>query len=109
MLPAPHEFTTRQVEYLERQYKKLDPFPTSKVFRYLAKQLKVDQRHVEAWFEEKTVEDDLPDYDKPVKKHCILSDDHGYADMIVGDGSEMVECEVDPCVIVIEVDEEDKC
>ena len=39
-LPAPHEFTARQVEYLERQYEKLDPFPTSKVFRYLAKQLK---------------------------------------------------------------------
>ena len=113
LLPTPHEFTARQVEYLERQYEKLDPFPTSKVFRYLAKQLKVDQRHVEAWFEEKIrpdfLEDDLPDYDKPVKKHCILSDDHGYANMIVGDGSEMVECEIDPCDIVIEVDEEDKC
>ena len=36
----------------------------------------VDQRHVESWFEEKNrpelVDDDLPDYDKPVKKHCIL-------------------------------------
>ena len=95
----------------------------------------VDQRHVESWFEEKNrpelVDDDLPDYDKPVKKHCILgkflcwhnynfyfilmnlipmtADDHGYANMIVGDGSEMVECEIDPCDIVIEVDEEDKC
>ena len=112
-LPAPHEFTARQVEYLERQYEKLDPFPTSKVFRYLAKQLKVDQRHVEAWFEEKIrpdfLEDDLPDYDKPVKKHCILTDDHGYANMIVGDGSEMEECEIDHCDIVIEVDEEDEC
>jgi len=113
LLPAPHEFTARQIEYLERQYEKLDPFPTPKVFRYLAKQLKVDQRHVESWFEEKNrpelVDDDLPDYDKPVKKHCILADDHGYANMIVGDGSEMVECEIDPCDIVIEVDEEDKC
>jgi len=40
LLPAPHEFTARQVEYLERQYEKLDPFPTPKVFKYLAKQLK---------------------------------------------------------------------
>lgn len=40
LLPPPHEFTARQVEYLERQYEKLDPFPTSKVFRFLAKQLK---------------------------------------------------------------------
>ena len=39
----------------------------------------------------------------------IIADDHGYANMIVGDGSEMVECEIDPCDIVIEVDEEDKC
>jgi len=113
LLPPPHEFTARQVEYLERQYEKLDPFPTSKVFRFLAKQLKVDQRHIEAWFEEKNRPDvdfdDHPDYDKPVKKHCILADEHGYANMIVGDGSEMVECEIDPCDIVIEVDEEDKC
>ena len=29
--------------------------------------------------------------------------------MDVGDGSEMVECEIDPCDIVIEVDEEDLC
>ena len=32
----------------------------------------MDQRHIEAWFEEKNrpdvVDDDLPDYDKPVKK-----------------------------------------
>ena len=39
----------------------------------------------------------------------MTADDHGYANMIVGDGSEMVECEIDPCDIVIEVDEEDKC
>lgn len=39
----------------------------------------------------------------------MIADDHGYANMIVGDGSEMVECEIDPCDIVIEVDEEDKC
>jgi len=115
LLPTPHEFTAHQVEYLERQYEKLDPFPSSKVFKFLARQLKVDQRHIEAWFEEKNrpdgdrkIEDDYPDYEKPVKKHCIL-DEHGYANMDVGDGSEMVECEIDPCDIVIEVDEEDKC
>lgn len=39
----------------------------------------------------------------------MIADEHGYANMIVGDGSEMVECEIDPCDIVIEVDEEDKC
>ena len=40
----------------------------------------MDQRHIEAWFEEKNrpdvVDDDLPDYDKPVKKHCILGKFH---------------------------------
>ena len=28
--------------------------------------------------------------------------------MLVGDGSEMVECEIDPCDIVIEVDEDEE-
>ena len=112
LLPT-HEFTAHQVKYLERQYAKLDPFPTLKVFKFLAKQLKVDQQHIEAWFEEKNRPDgdrkihcDYPDNAKPVKKHCIL-DENGFANMDVGDGSEMAEFELDPCDIVIEVDEED--
>ena len=39
--PPTHEFTARQLKYLDRQYKKLDPFPRPRVFRYLANQLKV--------------------------------------------------------------------
>ena len=40
------------------------------MFRYLARQLKTERRHVEAWFwEKKNAIDDLPSYDKPVKKH----------------------------------------
>lgn len=108
-----HEFTARQVEYLERQYAKLDTFPTLNVFKFLARQLKMDQQHIEAWFKEKNRADgdwkidcDYLDHERPVKKHCIL-DEHGFANMDVGDGSEMVECEIDPCDIVIEVDEED--
>ena len=39
------------------------------MFRYLARQLKTERRHVEAWFwEKKDTFDDLPSYDKPVKK-----------------------------------------
>ena len=122
LLPTLHDFTARQVQYLERQYEKLDPFPTSRVFKYLARQLKVDHRHVEAWFKERnklvidqnvpdgdwTIEDYYSDYEKPVKKHCIL-DEQGIANMDVGDGTETLECEIDPCDIVIEVDEEDLC
>ena len=40
------------------------------MFRYLARQLKTERRHVEAWFwDKKNAIDDLPSYDKPVKKH----------------------------------------
>ena len=43
--------------------------PRPAVFRYLARQLKTERRHVEAWFwEKKDTFDDLPSYDKPVKK-----------------------------------------
>ena len=84
--------------------------PRLKVFQYLAKQLKVDHGHVQAWFEEKKrfrVSDEFPKYGKRLKRHCIL-DETGQCDMIVGDGSETVECEVDPCDVVIEVDEDEE-
>ena len=125
LLPTPRDFTARQVEYLERQYEKLEAFPTSKVFKFLARQLKVEQQHIEAWFKERNrlvidqngrdgdwkIEDYYSDYEKPVKKHCIL-DEQGIANIDVGSWDwcpETLECEIDPCDIVIEVDEEDDC
>ena len=111
--PPPHKFSERQLAYLDRQYLKLDRYPSLRVFRYLAKQLKVEQSHVERWYHEKlettnAAGDDLPAYDKPVKKHSIPFDSVAAANMMCGDGSEMVECEIDPCDVVIEVDEDDE-